>query len=86
MSDINIGEKISLIRKKQNLSIRDLAKLAEVTPSLLSQIERGLANPSVNSLKSILDIKKNSIFIKDFDGNFIYSKYSLKYKDKVKNV
>lgn len=53
MSDINIGEKISLIRKKQNLSIRDLAKLAEVTPSLLSQIERGLANPSVNSLKSI---------------------------------
>ena len=33
MSDINIGEKISLIRKKQNLSIRDLAKLAEVTPS-----------------------------------------------------
>lgn len=53
MSDLNIGEKISQVRKKQKLSIRDLAKLAEVTPSLLSQIERGLANPSVNSLKSI---------------------------------
>lgn len=53
MSDINIGEKISYYRKKNDLSIRDLAKLADVTPSLLSQIERGLANPSVNSLKSI---------------------------------
>lgn len=38
------------------------------------------------SLKSILDIKKKSIFIKDFDGNFIYSKYSLKNKDKVNIV
>ena len=40
----------------------------------------------LNSLKSILDIKKKSIFIKDFDGNFIYSKYSLKDKDKVNIV
>ncbi|MGL4912888.1 MAG: cupin domain-containing protein [Romboutsia sp.] len=53
MNDLNIGEKISQFRRKQNLSIRDLAKLADVTPSLLSQIERSLANPSVNSLKSI---------------------------------
>lgn len=53
MNDLNIGEKIGQVRRKQSLSIRDLAKLAEVTPSLLSQIERGLANPSVNSLKSI---------------------------------
>ena len=53
MSDLNIGEKIGQIRKKQDLSIKDLAKLAGVTSSLLSQIERGLANPSVNSLKSI---------------------------------
>ena len=40
----------------------------------------------LNSLKSILDIKKKSIFIKNFDGNFIYSKYSLKNKDKVNIV
>ena len=53
MNDINIGEKIAQNRKNKGLSIRDLAKLAEVTPSLLSQIERGLANPYVNSLKSI---------------------------------
>ena len=33
-----------------------------------------------------MDIEKKSIFIKDFDGNFIYSKYSLKNKDKVNIV
>ena len=53
MDDINIGEKILQYRKIKNLSIRDLAKLAGVTSSLLSQIERGLANPSLNTLKTI---------------------------------
>lgn len=53
MDDINIGEKILEYRKAKNLTIRDLAKLADVTPSLLSQIERGLANPSLNTLKTI---------------------------------
>lgn len=70
MSEINIGEKISLYRKKNGLSIRDLAKLSDVTPSLLSQIERGLANPSVNSLKSIasaLNVPLFTFFITDVD-------------------
>lgn len=53
MSDINIGEKISQIRKNKDLSVRKLAELSNVTASMLSQIERGIANPSVNSLKSI---------------------------------
>ncbi|WP_411682238.1 helix-turn-helix domain-containing protein [Clostridium thailandense] len=53
MDEINIGGKILQYRKMKNLSIRDLAKLTDVTPSLLSQIERGLANPSLNTLKTI---------------------------------
>lgn len=40
----------------------------------------------LNSLKSILDIRKKSIFVKDKNGNFIYSKYSLKNRDKVKII
>lgn len=62
MNDINIGEKIAQIRKIQNLSIRELAALANVTPSMLSQIERGLANPSVNSLKSIATALNTPLF------------------------
>lgn len=62
MSDLNIGDKILKFRKNQNLSIRELAELANVTPSMLSQIERGLANPSVNSLKSIASALNVPIF------------------------
>lgn len=62
MSDLNIGEKIAQYRKSKGLSIRELAKMAEVTPSLLSQIERGLANPSVNSLKSIANALNAPLF------------------------
>lgn len=53
MDDINVGEKILEYRKSKKLNIKDLAKLTGVTPSLLSQIERGLANPSLNTLKSL---------------------------------
>ncbi|WP_270301975.1 cupin domain-containing protein [Terrisporobacter petrolearius] len=63
MSDLNIGAKIAQYRKSKDLSIRELAKMAEVTPSLLSQIERGLANPSVNSLKSIANALNAPLFI-----------------------
>lgn len=62
MSDLNIGEKIAQYRKSKDLSIRELAKMAEVTPSLLSQVERGLTNPSVNSLKSIANALNAPLF------------------------
>jgi len=62
MDDINIGQKIVEYRKMKDLSIRDLAKLAEVTPSLLSQIERGLANPSINTLKNIAKVLEVPLF------------------------
>lgn len=37
----------------------------------------------LDSLKSILDVRKKSIFVKDLKGNFIYSKHSIKNKDKI---
>ena len=62
MEDINIGKKIMEYRKSKNLNIRELAKLADVTPSLLSQIERGVANPSINTLKIIAKVLETPIF------------------------
>jgi transcriptional regulator with XRE-family HTH domain len=51
MEKINIGKKVETYRKSHGLSIRELANRAEITPSMLSQIERGLANPSIQTLK-----------------------------------
>ena len=70
----NVNQIFEKIKNNLNLNIEKKEKNLEILKYKL------------NSLKSILDIKKNSIFIKDFDGNFIYSKYSLKNKDKVNIV
>ncbi len=37
----------------------------------------------LDSLKAILDVRKKSIFVKDLKGDFIYSKHSIKNKDKI---
>ena len=70
----NVNEIFEKIKNNLNLNIEKKEKDLEILKYKL------------NSLKLILDIKKKSIFIKDFDGNFIYSKYSLKNKDKVNIV
>ena len=50
---LGIGEKLRTARMDQNMSLRELAEKAEVSASLLSQIENDKANPSVRSLYSI---------------------------------
>jgi transcriptional regulator with XRE-family HTH domain/quercetin dioxygenase-like cupin family protein len=52
---LGIGEKLRSARQEQNLSLRELAAKAEISASMLSQIENGKANPSVRSLHSIAD-------------------------------
>jgi transcriptional regulator with XRE-family HTH domain len=52
---LDLGEKLRAARASRNLSLRELAAKAEVSASLLSQIENGRANPSVRSLHSIAD-------------------------------
>jgi DNA-binding XRE family transcriptional regulator/mannose-6-phosphate isomerase-like protein (cupin superfamily) len=49
----SIGSKLKVIRKQRKLSLRDVAAKAEVSASLLSQIETGKVNPSVMSLYNI---------------------------------
>jgi transcriptional regulator with XRE-family HTH domain len=48
-----IGEKVRAVRQQQQMSLRDLASRAEISASMLSQIETGKAFPSVRSIYSI---------------------------------
>ena len=60
--------KIKEYRIAKNLTIKELAEKANITSSMLSQIERGLANPSINTLKLIaqaLDTPLFKFFIED---------------------
>jgi transcriptional regulator with XRE-family HTH domain/uncharacterized cupin superfamily protein len=48
-----IGNKLRAIRKDREMSLRELADKAEMSASMLSQIETGKAFPSVRSIYSI---------------------------------
>ena len=55
MSSINdiVGTNIKKIREERGLSLEKLSKLAEVSKSMLGQVERGESSPTVNVLWKI---------------------------------
>lgn len=50
---VDIGAKLQELRQNQNLTLRALAAKVDVSPSMLSQIENGKANPSVVTLLNL---------------------------------
>ena len=67
MENIDIGKKLKNKEKKKGLTSKELAKMADITPSMLSQIERGSANPSIQTLKVLakaLDVPTFSFYLK----------------------
>lgn len=52
---IEVGKKIKELRNDKGLSLKDVAESTGVTKSMLSQIERGISSPSINTLKKIAD-------------------------------
>lgn len=66
--NINIGSKIREYRTQKGLSIKEIADITNVSSSMLSQIERDLANPSINTLREIanaLEIPMFQFFVED---------------------
>jgi transcriptional regulator with XRE-family HTH domain len=53
--NITIGLRIRKRRGDFDYSLRDLAKKTDLTASFLSQIERGIISPSLNSLRKIAE-------------------------------
>lgn len=53
MNNINIGKKILSFRHKNHMAIRDFSKISNLSPALISQLERGKGNPSLNALVAI---------------------------------
>ena len=53
-TSVQLGQSIRDLREQRGLSLRELARRVSVSPSFVSQIELGKANPSVGTLYSIL--------------------------------
>src|SRR4051794_25186323 len=45
-----LGKRVSETRRRRNLTGRDLAELADLTPGYISQLEHGQVTPSVGTL------------------------------------
>ena len=77
MTQVDIGKKISQCRKGKKITLAELAKKAEVSVSMLSQIERNLANPSLNTVESIsaaLGVPMFYFFAEQTDGDMVVHK------------
>jgi transcriptional regulator with XRE-family HTH domain/quercetin dioxygenase-like cupin family protein len=61
----NLGQRLKAVRLKAGMTLRELARQAEVSPSLISQIENGKSQPSVGTLYSfskLLNVSVDELF------------------------
>lgn len=49
----DVGERLRTLREEHRYSMRKLARLANISPSLVSEVERGRVEPSISVLKRI---------------------------------
>ncbi|WP_087108959.1 HTH-type transcriptional regulator PuuR [Parendozoicomonas haliclonae] len=56
MNKVNVGDKVSRLRKAHNLTQRDLAERAGITHSAVSSIENNKVSPSISSLHKIVNV------------------------------
>jgi transcriptional regulator with XRE-family HTH domain len=54
--EFSVGERLRTLREQHHYSMRQLAKLAGVSPSLISEVERGLVEPSISVLKRLASV------------------------------
>ena len=53
-SDMNaIGAQLHEARTNLGLSVQELAEISDISTGMISQIERGLANPSINTISKL---------------------------------
>src|ERR1700738_4250447 len=67
-SDEALGGRIRAARSRRGLSLAELAASAGVSKSLVSQIERGIAAPSIDTLRrlaSVLQVPVFSLFMEE---------------------
>ena len=82
---MTIGEKIKEVRKAHNMTQQELAKKLGVTPSMISQYEKGKRNPKFDTLCDIARAIGVDPFLDFFDDAYsifkIYPKEAEELRD-----
>lgn len=77
MNNHRLGQTVLNYLNKNGMTIREFAKYAGISTSLISQIERGQANPSLSVLKLIaqaLNVPLFTFFINEIDTDSLISR------------
>lgn len=61
MDIIQLSNRLIEYRKNNNLTIKDFSDMSGISTALLSQLERGVGNPSLSVLNSIADTMNTSL-------------------------
>lgn len=72
MEDLNLGQRIKEIRLEKRMTLQQVADGAELSKSFVSQVETGTTQPSIGSLKRIVDvlgIPLAALFTEDTTGD-----------------
>ncbi|EHO18370.1 hypothetical protein HMPREF9466_02327 [Fusobacterium necrophorum subsp. funduliforme 1_1_36S] len=73
--EINIGKTIKNIRISKGLLLKEVASKCDISSSMLSQIEKGNANPSLNTIKAIaqaLEVPLFTFFINSEETKYTF--------------
>jgi transcriptional regulator with XRE-family HTH domain len=76
-TDLALGTRIRELRQRRGMSVGEVATLAAVSKSLVSQIERGVASPSIDTVRKIasaLELPVFSLFLEDADSDLVVRK------------
>ncbi|TQR21720.1 helix-turn-helix domain-containing protein [Psychrobacillus vulpis] len=77
MINHRLGQTVLSYRKKNGMTIREFADYAGISTSLISQLERGQANPSLSVLELVaraLNVPLFTLFIHDIDTDSLISR------------
>ncbi|MEU6119911.1 XRE family transcriptional regulator [Streptomyces sp. NPDC047117] len=67
--DVPVGERLRALRRARRRTLRAVADAAGISEGYLSQVERGMANPSIATLQQIagaLGLKMGDLFAADY--------------------
>lgn len=78
---MDFKDKLRLLRQEQNLKQADLAKLCEVSRSLVIRWEAGTYEPSLSQLKRLAEILKTSVSELVGESGEGANKVTLRYGD-----
>ena len=72
-NEIQIGQRVRSFRLERGMTLKELAAKANITPSMLSQIESGQANPSLMTIRLLAKALNEPIFRLFIEENVIKS-------------